>query len=136
MAEKENPINLNAWIEINVFGKSVVSEMRGEFEFFYFVEEMTTRERDRYKPRDWAEYNPMKHCLPNNQPRMFHRDPYASRELENKLLEMGHCIVINKLETNRFEVSKLQSAHWLDFVTVDETLELALVKFAKLLFTK
>jgi len=80
---------LDAWIEINVFGKHCVSEKRGDYEWFYFVNSsgrLGHQDKSDCAKRDWSEYNPMKHILPDSQPSRFTTDPAASDVLDDVIL--------------------------------------------------
>lgn len=128
-----NELNLNAWIEINVFGKSVFSEKRGEYEFFCFSEPDNLN-RKGYAPRDWNDYDFMKHILPDSQPRRFTSDADASFELLKKLPYANYITIY--YNNQKWFIDNLRMANGEEIEVNANTLQLAIALFAKKLFNK
>lgn len=148
----ENLRELDAWIEINVFGKKVFSEIRGEYEWFYFLDEkyLSRKEAEKLKPRDWSEYDPKKHILPDAQPNPFTRESAYAMTLLKKCAEKcdqnNRYIKINRTKGMLGDNTKGSTEIW-DVMEWDEidmfassggqpTLELGIVHIARQLFQK
>lgn len=128
---------LDAWIEINVFNQKVFSEIRGEFEWFYFAdpEKMSRREKEKYKPREWSDYDPMKHVLPNGQPRRFSTNPADAMAVLKKCAEKQDVMLGFNNHGKRWAISKCSSGLNSGY-TEAPTLELAIARFARKVFEK
>lgn len=133
--------NLQAAIELKVFGKKLYSKKRGEYTWFYFkAGDLDAREKQRYTEVSWADYNPMKHVLPDNQPRSFAYDAKDAMELLKKCSEIYTVTVeffCHKSTGGRpqWMISRFHpDDDHLDCFSCADTIELAITLFAKKVF--
>ncbi len=139
MTTKEQ-LEIDTWIEINVFGKHLVSEMRGEYEWFYFVDsdgKLGHQDKSKCAKRDWSEFNPMKHILPDSQPRRFTTNSAASMELLKECAKekygMFPSIVVRRDDGLWFV--ECDDSPFMEYEN-SETLELAIALFSIKFFSK